>query len=80
MLEMVSYNFKIVSGVPQKSSIARVPEISKEQLEGIVPNVVRKTNTAPHEFEELDLSGFTTIDEQLEFLKQQDKVDTMYIM
>jgi hypothetical protein len=53
MLEMVSYNFKIVSGVPQK---------------------------APHEFEELDLSGFTTIDEQLEFLKQQDKVDTMYIM
>ncbi len=80
MLEMVSYNFKIVSGVPQKSSIARVPEISKEQLEGIVPNVVRKTNTAPDEFEELDLSGFTTIDEQLEFLKQQDKVDTMYIM
>ncbi len=80
MLEMVSYNFKIVSGVPQKSSIARVPEISKEQLEGIVPNVVRKTNTAPDEFEELDLSGFRTIDEQLEFLKQQDKVDTMYIM
>jgi hypothetical protein len=49
-------------------------------LEDIVPNVVRKTNTAPDEFEELDLSGFTTIDEQLEFLKQQDKADTMYIM
>ena len=80
MLEMVSYNFKIVSGVPQKSSISRVPEISKEQLEDIVPNVVRKTNTAPDEFEELDLSGFTTIDKQLEFLKQQDRVDTMYIM
>ena len=80
MLEMVSYNFKIVSGVPQKSSITRVPEISKEQLEDIVPNVVRKMNIAPDEFEELDLSGFTTIDEQLELLKQQDKVDTMYIM
>ena len=80
MLEMVSYNFKIVGGVPQKSSITRVPEISKAQLEAIVPNVVRKTNTSADEFEELDLSRFSTIDQQLEFLKQQDRVDTMYIM
>ena len=80
MLEMVSYNFKIVGGVPQKSSITRVPEISKAQLEAIVPNVVRKMNTSADEFEELDLSRFLTIDQQLEFLKQQDRVDTMYIM
>ena len=79
MLEMVSYNFKIVSGVPQKSSVTRVPEISKEQLEDIVRNVRIKTNTGPDEFEELDLSGFSTIDEQIEFLKQHDRVDTMYI-
>jgi hypothetical protein len=80
MFEMVSYNFKIVSGVPQKSSVTRVPEISKSQLEDIIQNVVRKTNTSPDEFEELDLSMFSTIDEQIEFLKQQDRVDTMYIM
>jgi len=80
MLEMVSYNFKIISSVPQKSSITRVPEVSKDQLDVIVQNVVRKTNTSPDEFEELDLSRFATIDEQLEFLKQQDRVDTMYIM
>ncbi len=80
MLEMVSYNFKIVSGVPQKTSITRVPKISKEQLEEIVQNVMRKTNTASDEFEELDLSGFSTIDEQIEFLKRQDRVDTMYVM
>ena len=80
MLEMVSYNFKIVNGIPQKSSVTRVPKISKDQLEDIVQNVVRKTNTSPDEFEELDLSDFPTIDEQLEFLKQQDRVDTMYIM
>ncbi len=80
LLEMVSYNFKIVGGVPQKSSITRVPEISKAQLEPIVQNVVRKTNTSADEFEELDLSEFSTIDQQLEFLKQQDRVDTMYIM
>jgi hypothetical protein len=80
MLEMVSYNFKIVSGVPQKSSITRAPKISKDQLEDIIQNVVSKTNTGPNEFEELDLSMFSTIDEQLEFLKQQGRVDTMYIM
>ena len=80
MLEMVSYNFKIENGVPQKSSITKVPKISKEQLEEIVQNVMRKTNTAPDEFEELDLSGFSTIDEQIEFLKRRDRVDTMYIM
>ena len=33
MLEMVSYNFKIVNGGQRKSSVTRVPEISKEQLE-----------------------------------------------
>ncbi|MGB2930085.1 MAG: hypothetical protein WBB70_14370 [Desulfobacterales bacterium] len=80
ILEMVSYNFKIENGVPQKSSVTRVPKISKEQLEEIVQNVRIKTNTGPDEFEELDLSGFSTIDEQIEFLKRRDRVDTMYIM
>jgi hypothetical protein len=80
MLEMVSYNFKIVKRVPQKSSITRVPEISKNQLENITQNVVRKTNTCPDEFEEVLLSMYSTIDEQLELLKQRDRVDTMYIM
>ncbi len=79
ILEMVSYNFKIENGVPQKSSITRVPKISKEQLDEIVQNVMRKTNTGPNEFEELDLSRFVTIDEQIEFLKRHDRVDTMYI-
>ncbi len=79
-LEMVSYNFKIEKGVPQKSSITRVPEISKEQLDEIVQNVMRKTNAGHDEFEELDLSGFSSIDEQIKFLKRRDRVDTMYIM
>ena len=80
MLEMVGYNFKIENGVQQKSSITKVPEISKEQLEEIVQNVRMKTNTGPDEFEELDLSGFSTIDEQIEFLKRRNRVDTMYLM
>ncbi len=79
MLEMVSYNFKIENGLPQKNSITRVSKIPKGQLDQIVQIVMRQTNTRPDEFEELDLSGFSTIDEQIEFLKRQDRVDTMYI-
>lgn len=79
MLEMVSYNFKIVSGVPVKSGVMRVPEISKDQLESIVQNMVRRTNTDPDEFEELDLSRFSDIDAQIEFLRAQDRADSMYI-
>ena len=62
-----------------QGSITRVPKISKEQLEKIVQNVIRKTNTDSDEFEELNLSGFSTLNEQIEFLKHQDRVDTMYI-
>jgi len=79
MLEMVSYNFKIENGVPQKTSITKVSEISKEQLDEIVRNVMLKTNTDPSEFEEVDLSGYSSIDDQIEFLKQRDRIDTMYI-
>lgn len=79
MLEMVSYNFKIENGEPKKSSITRVPEISKEQLDQIVQNVIRKTNTDSDEFEEIDLSGYSSIDEQIEFLKSRDRIDTMYV-
>ena len=79
MLEMVSYNFKIENGVPKKSSITRVAKISKVQLDQIVQNVVGKTNTDSDEFEELDLSEFSSIAEQIEFLKSRDRVDSMYI-
>lgn len=79
MLEMVSYNFKIESGVSKKSSITRVPEISKEQMDQIVQNVIRTTNTDSDEFEEVDLSGYASIDEQIEFLKNRDRIDTMYV-
>ena len=48
-------------------------------LDQIVQNVTRKTNTDTDEFEELDLSEFSSIDEQIEFLKSQDRIDTMYV-
>jgi hypothetical protein len=39
----------------------------------------KKSDTGSDEFEELDLSEFSSIDEQIEFLKRQDRIDTMYI-
>jgi hypothetical protein len=41
-LDMVSYNFKIINGEPQKSFFTRVPNISKEQLDQIVQNAIKK--------------------------------------
>ena len=78
-LEMVSYNFKIENGVPKKSSITRVSKISKKQLDQIVQNVVRKTNTESDEFEKLDFTEFSSKDEQIEFQKIRNRIDTMYI-
>ncbi len=78
-LEMVSYNFKIENGVQKKSSVTRVPKISKAELDQIVQNIIRKTNTESDEFEELDLTEFSSIDEQIEFLKIRNRIETMYI-
>ena len=79
MLEMVSYNYKIVDGIPQKTSIMRSPEVPKDKMDEMVQGMVQTTNTSPEEFEELDLSQFETLEEQIKFLKKKDKVDTMYI-
>lgn len=79
-LEMVSYSYKVEDGIPKKTGIMRAPEVPKEQMDEIVQNMMITTRTRPEEFEELDLSGFDTIDEQLEFLKHQDRVDTSYLM
>jgi hypothetical protein len=49
-------------------------------LDQIVQNVVTKTNTAADEFEELDLTEFSYINEQIEFLKREDRIDTIYII
>ncbi|MCK4313067.1 MAG: hypothetical protein KAW88_10075 [Candidatus Cloacimonetes bacterium] len=79
MLEMVSYNFKIVDGVPQKSSIMKSPEVPKDNMDEMVQNMMITTNTSQEEFEEIDLSDFKTLEEQIEFLQKKNKVDSMYV-
>ena len=79
MLEMVSYNFKIINGIPQKSTIMKSPEIPKENMDEMIQNMMFSTNTSQEEFEEIDLSNFKTLEEQIDFLQKKNKADTMYI-
>jgi hypothetical protein len=38
------------------------------------------TNTTSEEFEEIDLSVFDTIKEQIKFLEKRDRINREYIM
>ncbi|MFQ6016220.1 MAG: hypothetical protein ACE5NP_12360 [Anaerolineae bacterium] len=74
-LELLSYNYKVVDGVPQKTGIIRAPAVPKETLDEIVQSVVRQTQTKPEEFQEVDLSQFATVKEQIAYLQKLDLAD-----
>ncbi|MDZ7290638.1 MAG: hypothetical protein ONB44_13780 [candidate division KSB1 bacterium] len=78
-LAMAAYNFKIENGVPIKDHVTEAPDVPKAQLMGIIRSVLRNTNTLPDEFEEIDLSHFKTVDEQIEFLKSSGRADVSYL-
>jgi len=80
LLELVSYNFKIIDNIPQKSSITRAVDIDKEKINDIISNVMQMTNTSAEEFEEIDLSKFETIEKQIDFLEKRDRINKDYIM
>ena len=80
MLELVSYNFKIIDNIPQKYSITRATEITKEKITDIISGVMEMTNSTIEEFEEIDLSVFNTLEEQIEFLEKRDRVNKEFIM
>ena len=79
LLDLVSYNFKIVGGIPQKNSITHAEDITKDKIEDIVQNVMISSKTTAEEFEELDLTHFDNINEQINFLVERDRVTKEYI-
>jgi hypothetical protein len=78
-LEMAAYNFKVVDGRPHKGEVLTSSEVPPEELMDIINNVKRSTNTLPHEFEEIDLSRFATVQEQVDYLKARGRVDVSYL-
>ncbi len=80
LLELVSYNFKIIDNIPQKYSITRASDINKKKIKSIISSVLGMTNTTASEFEEIDLSIFDTIEEQIKFLEKRDRINKEFIM
>lgn len=80
LLELVSYNYKIVDNIPQKYSITRASDINKKKIKSIISNVLGMTNTSAEEFEEIDLSIFDTIEEQIKFLEKRDRINKEFIL
>ena len=70
-LEMISYTCWISpAGQPERSNVLRVPEMTIQALDHIISGILAHTHTAPEEFEEIDLTCFETLDEQLDYLKK----------
>ena len=78
-LAVAAYNFKIENGQPQKGEVLSAPDVPPSELMSIVQGVMRRTNTSPQEFEELDLSRFATVEEQIEYLKTSGRADLSYV-
>ena len=78
-LELTAYNFKVVDGQPHKGEVLSSSEVPPEQLLDLFRGVMRSTNTLPHEFEELDLSRFATVQEQIDYLKAQGRGEVSYL-
>ena len=78
-LELAAYNFKVINGQPHKGEVLTSSEVPPEQLQDIIRNVMRSTNTLPHEFEEINLSRFATVQEQVDYLKTHGRADVSFL-
>ncbi len=69
MLEMISYTFRLTpQGVPERSNVLRVPEMAPEDLERVIRRILEQTHTTADEYEEVDLTGFDSFEDQLAYL------------
>jgi hypothetical protein len=55
-----------------RSNIARVPDIAPKDLEHIIESIRQQTQGAGDDYEEIDLSGMATLDEQLAHLQHRE--------
>ncbi len=64
-LEMISYNAWIANGHSEKRDVIRVPSLSKDLLDRIVQRLRKEGEVPPESFREIDLSKYSTVEEQL---------------
>lgn len=78
-LELVAYNYLIVNGRRIKRDINRAPNVLKGHLDTVIHNILTGIEVRPEEMETVDLSVFQTVDEQITYLKERDRVETHYV-
>lgn len=71
LLELVSYNFKLINNKPQKYDITRATKITKEKIKEIISKMKQMTQSKDDELEKIDLSDFDTLTEQIDFLEKR---------
>ncbi len=70
-LALVTFAAHRPNGGPSiRSGIARVPDLSREDLGRIIDSILRETRATEDEYDEVDLSHLATLPEQLEYLSQ----------
>jgi len=70
-LEMISYTcWASPTGRLERSNVLRVSEMTIQALDRIISKILAHIHVAPDEFEEVDLTGLETLDEQLDYLKK----------
>lgn len=60
------------AGLLVRSGIARVPDLLPEHLDRIIESIRVQTHTGPEEYQEIDLSGMGSLDEQLAYLGKDE--------
>ena len=79
-LEMASYNYKVVDGKVSKGNVTRVTDMVPEEMDSIVQGMKRNLEqVSPSHLEIIDLTKYESIEDQIDALKELDKVSTQYM-
>ncbi|GAB4519485.1 MAG: hypothetical protein Kow0047_30810 [Anaerolineae bacterium] len=75
-LEMISYAIVITAdGQMMRSHTLRVRELSSQMLELAIDQILQQAGLSPEDFEEIDLTGFERLDQQIEHLRDLGLID-----
>lgn len=79
-LEMAAYNYKIVKGKVEKGNVSKSDDIPPEKMDGLVLGIKNRVESAsPSYMDILDLTKCKTLEEQLEKMKELDKIETQFM-
>ena len=76
VVEMISYALYLTpQGRVERSGVLRVPEMSPQDLERVIQQILAQAQVATGAYEEIDLSRFATFEEQLAYLRARGLIE-----